>query len=249
MFCAALRDLPEDDIETNIRILDNLFGNENAVLDVRLRKQIPEIIHEWHMKNDHEKGCKTRKQVERADARAVDRFRIFRTNGISLGANPGQGIGLFALHSRINHSCRPNAVRTYRTTIGRNTIHANKDIQAGDQIFIDYNSSPWCRSEWQLKTHWRYGFTCQCKLCAGSEEPLQKNLIDFESEYCDCLAPKLEDAGCRIEARGYKIRNEEATKPEQVLHTIERALEVNESIAALLRHPAIDLLSHDLLFW
>lgn len=153
VFCAAVRDLPEDEFETKMGILDDLFGNENAIVDDKQRQRVPEIVHGWHMKSDHEERCRTRKQVIRADALAVKRFCIFATNAISLGAIPGHGLGIFALHSRVNHSCSPNAVRTYRPTIKRNTIHASREIQAGDQIFIDYKSRPWCRSQWLLETH------------------------------------------------------------------------------------------------
>jgi hypothetical protein len=65
---------------------------------------------------------------------------IARTNVLPLGSNASSG-GLFLEASRINHSCRHNAQNTWNENIGRLTIHALRDIEAGQEITVSYLAS------------------------------------------------------------------------------------------------------------
>jgi hypothetical protein len=65
---------------------------------------------------------------------------IAKTNMLPLGASDGSG-GLFLEASRINHSCQPNAQHTWNASLGRLTVHALRDIEAGREITISYMSS------------------------------------------------------------------------------------------------------------
>lgn len=76
-----------------------------------------------------------------------------------------KGIGVYALASSINHSCRPNAVVSFK---GRElTIRAIRQIQSGEEITISYTDqlkSTWSR-RLQLLRH--YYFICHCERCSS----------------------------------------------------------------------------------
>ena len=57
---------------------------------------------------------------------------IFHTNAMVHGS----GQSIFPISSRINHGCDANAVYKFNANIGRVTIHASRDIAAGDEICI-----------------------------------------------------------------------------------------------------------------
>ncbi|KAK3373439.1 SET domain-containing protein 5 [Lasiosphaeria ovina] len=56
------------------------------------------------------------------------------------GRYPLSGIGgVYATASLINHSCVPNAHHSWNRGTGRETVHAIRDISAGDEITIAYD--------------------------------------------------------------------------------------------------------------
>ena len=93
-----------------------------------------------------------------------------------------RGIGLYKFHSRINHSCAPNAVLRNSATDSRSVqrdsdrpsskiyIFAEKDIRQGDEITLSYGFVDRTISTDERKNRilQDYGFDCQCKLCKQS---------------------------------------------------------------------------------
>lgn len=112
-------------------------------------------------------GRKLRKTVMEMSRR----YGIFKANCARIGIDDtGLDSGLFPLYARINHSCSPNAHGHYNTTTDRLTIHTTRDIEAGDQILINYIGNTCLpRDRRQEKTRLR-GFECECELCA-TESP------------------------------------------------------------------------------
>lgn len=51
---------------------------------------------------------------------------------------PGVPEAIYAMQARINHSCMPNAWHDFNGNTYRMTVHAVRDIRAGEQIFIAY---------------------------------------------------------------------------------------------------------------
>lgn len=90
---------------------------------------------------------------------------IARTNVLPLGSNARSG-GLFLEASRINHSCRHNAQNTWNENIGRLTIHALRDIEAGQEITISYLPSTSEYAERQRYLKEKFKFECKCALCS-----------------------------------------------------------------------------------
>ncbi|KAI9675678.1 MAG: hypothetical protein M1817_001045 [Caeruleum heppii] len=93
---------------------------------------------------------------------------IFRTNALPLG--PGSLVGgIYVRCCRINHGCLPNAQHTWNSNKGYETIHAVKEIVAGEEVTIMYAEGPSQLRRLKLKTKFR--FDCACALC---QLPLQE---------------------------------------------------------------------------
>ncbi len=88
---------------------------------------------------------------------------IYETN--AFGA--GEGNVICPEASRINHSCLPNVHHYWNDNIGRETVHAVKDIAAGEEILTTYIQI--CRDSAERKKQLnQYGFTCDCPACDDS---------------------------------------------------------------------------------
>ncbi|KAI0903494.1 hypothetical protein F4823DRAFT_618288 [Ustulina deusta] len=92
---------------------------------------------------------------------------IMRTNALPCG--PGSPVGgIYPTVCLINHSCIPNAHNNWNEEAQHETIHATKDILAGEEILISYaDGSSQAR---QRKLRESFGFQCSCELCS---QPLQ----------------------------------------------------------------------------
>ncbi|KAJ5100809.1 SET domain-containing protein [Penicillium angulare] len=91
---------------------------------------------------------------------------IARTNALPLEGSNKASSGLFLEASRINHSCRHNAQNTWNENIGELTIHALRDIDAGQEITISYLAGTSDFVERQLRLKETFKFTCKCELCS-----------------------------------------------------------------------------------
>ncbi|KAF1845543.1 SET domain-containing protein [Cucurbitaria berberidis CBS 394.84] len=89
---------------------------------------------------------------------------IARTNALPLGAGALES-GVFLQASRINHACSSNAQNTWNTNTKQLTIHACKDINAGEEICISYLDSSENYASRQRDLKAGFGFDCTCKLC------------------------------------------------------------------------------------
>ncbi|RWA09261.1 hypothetical protein EKO27_g5831 [Xylaria grammica] len=96
---------------------------------------------------------------------------IVKTNGLPCGPGASTG-GVYPEISLINHSCIPNCHNAWNEETQRETIHAIKDIVAGEEITISYGrGGP--ASERQAFLQRNFGFNCQCELCTLPREELQ----------------------------------------------------------------------------
>ncbi|TGJ82107.1 hypothetical protein E0Z10_g6675 [Xylaria hypoxylon] len=96
---------------------------------------------------------------------------IVKTNALPCG--PGAIIGgIFPKICRINHSCFSNCHNSWNDETQQETIHAIKDILAGEEITISYDhSGPASVRQAHLQPN--FGFNCQCELCTLPPEELQ----------------------------------------------------------------------------
>jgi len=110
---------------------------------------------------------------EQQEARFSDKptvTSIFQTNCMPKDT----GAAVFPHASRFNHSCNPNATFTWNPAIGKETIHAVRDIKPGEEITLAYcdiiHSKP--LRKWELK---HYGFTCDCPACDATDPWAEKS--------------------------------------------------------------------------
>lgn len=108
---------------------------------------------------------------------------IERLNGFGCPNADGQdtndrksGSGGLWLHAAyLNHSCVPNA---YRTFLGNMMmIRATTDISTGDELFVEYRpgQDPCAQRKEELA---QYGFKCDCALCAADSNTPAELLAD-----------------------------------------------------------------------
>ncbi|TRX87804.1 hypothetical protein FHL15_011297 [Xylaria flabelliformis] len=92
---------------------------------------------------------------------------IMRTNALPCG--PGSSVGgIYSTICLINHSCIPNAHNNWNEEAQHETIHATRNILAGEEILISYANEP--SQARQRKLRESFGFQCSCELCS---QPLQ----------------------------------------------------------------------------
>jgi len=96
---------------------------------------------------------------------------IVRSNGYPLG--PGSEVGgIFANISRINHSCRPNAVHSWNPLLNVETVYAVRPVKSGEEITLSYTAGgPSKTRQQELKAG--FGFDCKCEICSLPEAELK----------------------------------------------------------------------------
>ncbi|CAK7236078.1 hypothetical protein SBRCBS47491_009513 [Sporothrix bragantina] len=77
-------------------------------------------------------------------------------------------IGLFALGSRINHHCQPNAYWRYTPGYLSQEVIAMRDIAPGEEVTHSYIPLGIVHDDRQEKMR-GWGFSCLCSLCTASE--------------------------------------------------------------------------------
>jgi hypothetical protein len=80
--------------------------------------------------------------------------------------------GLFALTSRVNHSCSPNARCTWRDDTVEELVIAIRPIQQDEEITVSFDEDL-CSTERALRRvdlHERFGFFCECEVCRSSTQ-------------------------------------------------------------------------------
>ncbi|KAF2668075.1 SET domain-containing protein [Microthyrium microscopicum] len=88
---------------------------------------------------------------------------IFRTNALPCGSGSALGC-VYPIASLINSSCIPNAHNNWNGEMEHETIHAIRDIEAGEEITISYNDgSTFSARQTSLKAS--FGFQCKCRTC------------------------------------------------------------------------------------
>ena len=133
---------------TNYTILEALVCKQVEVLEPALQQRFLSM-HDVH----------------RAD---MPYSGIIRTNGLPAGTN-GEG-AIFWHGCLINHSCDNNAHTHWNDLISKRTVHAIRDIEAGEEITMNYLGCPEPRQVRQEIYRRDLSFDCGCRLCALSEE-------------------------------------------------------------------------------
>ena len=94
---------------------------------------------------------------------------IFRTNALETTSSGS----VFALSSRLNHSCLPNVIHSWCSKTGTLTLRAAMDIPMDSELTIAYRARGLPCGERRAQLRREFGFVCECDLCM---------------EECDCCA-------------------------------------------------------------
>ncbi|OCH89528.1 SET domain-containing protein, partial [Obba rivulosa] len=96
---------------------------------------------------------------------------ILNTNSLPVGALPGHDgacLAVFKEISRVNHSCRPNAVYSWHLTSFTGQLRALRPIKSGEQVFVTYLGFDQPRANRQQEVLEKYKFKCRCGACTLS---------------------------------------------------------------------------------
>lgn len=102
----------------------------------------------------------------------------------------GAGTGICQDASRINHSCIPNAHFSWNANIGRETVHAVRDIRKGEEITISYLPAICTLKKRQIQLK-PYVFACDCPACRYNTEfgmsslIRRRQMLDLDHEIAD----------------------------------------------------------------
>lgn len=98
---------------------------------------------------------------------------IMRTNALPCGSGATVG-AIYPTICFINHACCANDHNSWNERLERETIHAIRDIEPGEEITIpyDHGGPSTARRPW-LKE--KFGFDCSCQLCLLPPADLEKS--------------------------------------------------------------------------
>ena len=101
-----------------------------------------------------------------------------RTHGFPLGRLGGSGQALFKTHSKLNHSCAPNAVVVQTGVDASVVVRAAQPVPAGAEVCICYVDQPEVKLESRIghgtgarrqELLERYAFWCHCPICIAAD--------------------------------------------------------------------------------
>ncbi|CAJ1951450.1 unnamed protein product [Cylindrotheca closterium] len=93
----------------------------------------------------------------------------------NLSYTPPNILGVFPLAAMINHSCTPNAVRTFSNSCM--VAHACQTIPAGKEIMWSYIPPTQVMADRRRALKKRHGFLCKCERCMIEAKELRKDLL------------------------------------------------------------------------
>ena len=103
-------------------------------------------------------------------ARGVWGSNAYRTEDLLAGTGRGGArvSAVFALACRLNHACAPNAHAAWSGALGQKTVHATRDISAGEEVSVQYiaGAEMGDRAARRALLRTRYAFECSCALCS-----------------------------------------------------------------------------------
>eukprot|EP00971_Amphidinium_carterae_P232452 4613038-Amphidinium_carterae.1 len=98
---------------------------------------------------------------------------IWDTNAIANGeASLSNSEGIYAIGSRLNHSCLPNVIRVWKESEGVEVFHAARDILPHEELTIWYSHVFADRRSRQAGLRQAFNFSCCCEVCCltGSKQ-------------------------------------------------------------------------------
>lgn len=151
------------------------------------------------------------------------RYGVYRTNRVDMpSSSEGAAAGLCPLYARINHSCVPNVYFSWNERLGREVVHAGRDIAPGEEILGNYLGSDatfMTRAQRGARLTRYWGFPCECRDCAlvqktDAGEKEDEEDVEMDDEWdADEVREELAwlDARC-VELEPSRDRSDEAAE-------------------------------------
>ncbi|KAF1944746.1 hypothetical protein EJ02DRAFT_442323 [Clathrospora elynae] len=98
---------------------------------------------------------------------------VFRTNALPCGPESVVG-AVYPTICLINHCCDPNSHNNWNNKTSSETIHAVRDMKAGEEIMIPYAKQEASFTRRALLKS-SFGFDCSCSLCSLPVSELKKS--------------------------------------------------------------------------
>ncbi|KAF2763323.1 SET domain-containing protein [Pseudovirgaria hyperparasitica] len=113
-------------------------------------------------------------QDERRDICAIVLMNHFvlRDQSVSVD-DPKPFIAVCLSAARLNNDCTPNANNLYNSSLGAMTVHAVRNIKAGEEITIAYTNSLYGAKERNIRCFQRTDMHCDCKACEKTDDGLR----------------------------------------------------------------------------
>ncbi|KAL6922946.1 hypothetical protein FSST1_000220 [Fusarium sambucinum] len=129
---------------------------------------------------------------------------IMITNALPCGSGANGGGAVYPTISFINHSCLANTHHSWNETLGKETVHATRDIAPGEEITIFYDDvgpsairKPWLKEN--------FGFDCNCSVCLLPPAELEKS--DKRRERIQHLDSRIGDPVCMMNRPNVSLGN------------------------------------------
>ncbi|OAA38951.1 TPR domain protein [Beauveria brongniartii RCEF 3172] len=185
-FCSAFQQLTEAERS----IFDQLHCDYSDDMTPKLLN----AVRRWRRRNlthDTDGNWLDERRCTEVSHIIYDRFYIFLANCVYFGVGNVSDKGLFALFSRINHSCVPNAYWAFNAAIERLTVHAIRHIRVGEQITISYIKDPIAPKQVRTFMLAPWKFSCSCAACTdpameariGRIQELKRLLALYDAKY------------------------------------------------------------------
>lgn len=148
-----------------------------------------------------------------------------KTNAFSVcdGEFTPIGLGIYPVASNINHSCRPNALQTFRfgaSNLPQLRLTTCSAVAKSEEICISYidNQAPRQLRQDNLDS---YGFECTCPYCSDAER--ETRLVGLKCQTCGGMG--------RVDrvTNSWRCESCQAAIPELVLKAIQRFSDLDQS--------------------
>lgn len=174
-----------------------------------------------------------RRRIEANAALFARLYSAFHYNCFSEARSGGgrTDVYLCPVFARINHACSPNCHPQISRATEQLTVHAVKDIKAGEQLFISYIDGAGAvradRDELLSCTHW---VDCECPMCsdASRTDELQHELYEMYWGSFYFLGPS-------------RLEKDMVDREVRVAENVEEAIKFCERAVEVMKHPSIDL--------
>ncbi|KAI1326523.1 hypothetical protein F5Y16DRAFT_421690 [Xylariaceae sp. FL0255] len=107
----------------------------------------------------------TKESIEALLSKMLKIDAVWCTNSVSMKSAPGAPFkkGVFPTHSRLNHSCAPNAHWRFDKDTNKLRVVAMRDLAVGEEVLISYVALQGHKT--RKERHDKLGFTCACPAC------------------------------------------------------------------------------------